>query len=87
MADLDEALRQDVQQEPTQELVWRECDGVGAASAEGDAASIEGEQAMVGEADAMSVATEVAENLLRAAEGWFGVDDPAFSVELIRRVA
>jgi len=87
MADLDEAFGQDVQQEAAQELDGRERDGAGAASAEGDAASVEGEQAMVGEADAMSVATEVAKNVLRAAERWFGVNDPALSVELIAESA
>jgi hypothetical protein len=29
----------------------------------------------------MSVTTEIAKDVLRAAEGWFGVDKPAFSKE------
>jgi hypothetical protein len=37
----------------------------------------EREQTLIGESDAMRVAAEIFEHLLRAAEGWFGVDNPS----------
>ena len=70
-----------MQQEAAQEL-WR-CDGhhsfviaVGIISpAESDLVVGEGDQAMVGDGDAMSVAGEIAEDMMGTAEGWFGIDD------------
>ena len=83
MADLDEALWQHVEEEPSQKLVGREGNGVAATSAEGDAAGVERNEAAVGKSDAMSVAAQVAENVLWSAEGRFGVDDPALSLKLV----
>ena len=37
---------------------------------------LEGDEAMVGDGDAMGVAAEIAEDVMGAAEGWFGIDDP-----------
>ena len=36
----------------------------------------EGNEAMVGDGNAMGVAAEIAEDVMGAAEGWFGIDDP-----------
>lgn len=36
----------------------------------------EGNQAMVGDGDAMGIAGEIAEDMMGTAEGWFGVDNP-----------
>jgi hypothetical protein len=55
--------------------------------AEGDAIVFEGHETMVGDGDAMSVAGQVVENLLGAAERWLGVDDPVLLAELPEEVA
>ena len=79
------ATGQHVQQEAAQKL-W--ClDGhhslvisVGIISpAEGDLMVGEGDEAMVGDGDAMSVAGEIAEDMMGTAEGWFGIDDPVLT--------
>jgi len=44
--------------------------------AEDDLAVVDVEEAVVGKGDAMGIATQVVEDLFRAAEGCFGVDDP-----------
>ena len=83
MADLDEALWQHVEEEPAQKLVWREGDDVAAPGAEGDPARIEGNEAAVGKPDAMSVAAQIAENVLWSTEGRFCIDDPALSLKQV----
>ena len=44
--------------------------------AEGDMVVLEGDEAMVGDGDAMGVAGEIAEDMMGTAEGWFGIDHP-----------
>jgi hypothetical protein len=44
--------------------------------AEGDLVVLEGDEAMVGDGDAMGVAAEIAEDVMGATEGWFNIDDP-----------
>ena len=44
--------------------------------AEGDLVILEGDEAMVGDGDAMGIAGEIAENVMGTAEGWLGIDDP-----------
>ena len=39
------------------------------------------DQAMVGDGDAVSIATEILQDVHGPAEGWFGVDDPVFAEE------
>ena len=39
----------------------------------------EGDQAMVGDGDAVGVAGEIAEDMMGTAEGWFGMDDPVLA--------
>ena len=46
------------------------------APAEADLPVVEGEESVVGDGDAVSVAAEVVEDLLGAGEGGLGVDDP-----------
>jgi hypothetical protein len=81
-ADANKAAGQHMQQEAAQELCGFERHhslviSVGIISpAEGDLIVGEGDQAMVGDGDAMRVAGEIAENMLGTAEGWFGIDDP-----------
>jgi hypothetical protein len=44
--------------------------------AEGDLIVLEGDEAMVGDGDAMGVAAEIAEDVMGTAERGFGIDDP-----------
>jgi hypothetical protein len=81
-ADANKAAGQHMKQEAAQELF--RFDGhhslaisMGIISpAEGNLVVGEGDQAMVGDGDAMSVAGEIAEDMMRAAERGFGIDDP-----------
>ena len=47
--------------------------------AESDLMVGEGDQAMVGDGDAVGVAGEIAEDMMGTAEGWFGIDDPVLT--------
>lgn len=91
VSDADETLWQQVQQETTQELICRERHrplsvAVGAVSpAEGDVAIRKGNQAMVGNGHSMGIAAEIAENIFRAAEGPFAVDDPLMAEQLTNK--
>jgi hypothetical protein len=49
------------------------------ASTKGDLAVVEGNQSVVGDGYAVSIAAEVVKHILRTTERWFGVDDPMFS--------
>ena len=46
---------------------------------EGDLAVLEGDQAMVGDGDAMGVTGQVVQDVFGSAEGWLGVNDPVLS--------
>ena len=82
VADADEAWREQMQQEAAQELVDRQAHDAllvavrGVSPAEADLAVGEGNQPAVGDADAMGVSAEIAQGVLRAAEGSLGIDDP-----------
>ena len=82
VADAAEPFRQDVEQEATDELVGVERHHLGLVvgaiilPAEADATVLAGEEPAVGDRDAMGVAAEIVEHLLRPAEGTLGVDDP-----------
>ena len=41
----------------------------------------DGFEAVIGNGDAVSIATEILQHVLGSAEGWFGVDDPVFAEE------
>jgi hypothetical protein len=84
-ANANEALGQDVPQEPPQEFVSRESHlplavpmGI-VFPAEGDLTVLEGEQAMVGDGNTMGVTRQVVKDVFRPAEGWFGVNDPVLT--------
>jgi hypothetical protein len=47
--------------------------------AEGDLIVGEGDEAVVGDGDAMSVAGEIAEDMMGTAEGRFGINDPVLT--------
>src|SRR6267154_554135 len=80
--DADQALGQDVDEEASQELVRRDGHDLLLAAcgvvlpAEGDSVLLEGDKTMVGDGDAVSVASQVMENMLCSAERWLGIDDP-----------
>src|SRR5215831_20178989 len=82
VADAMEAVRQRVQQEPADELVCREGHDLRAAvvaiipPAESHVLVCDADQAGVGDRNTMSVAPEIGQHLLRAAEGRLGVNDP-----------
>ena len=71
-----------MQQETSQELLRGECHlslfiAVGIVfPAKGNLVMLEGEQAVVGDGDAMGVAGEIAQHMMGSTEGWLGVDDP-----------
>ena len=81
-ADADKATGQDVEQETAQGLLRIERDHsllipVGIIlPAESNLVMLESHEAVVGDGYAMSVAGEIAEHMMRTAEGGLGVDDP-----------
>ncbi len=54
-------------------------DGSGVSPTKGDLPVGQRDQSMVGNGDTVSVATEILEHILGAAEGWLGVDHPVFA--------
>jgi len=82
VADADESLREQVKQKAAQELICVERHGKlpiamrAVSPAEGDLSVGKGNQAVIGNRHSMGVATEIAENIFRATEGPFTVDDP-----------
>ena len=93
VADAHEASGQHVEEEAAQELAGVERhDALLAAvgiipPAEVDALAVEGDQAVVGDGDAMGVAAEIAQHMFRSAEGRLGIDDPVLVVQLVASVA
>lgn len=81
-ADADEMAGQDVEEEAAHEFVGVELQGPGLVGmgvvlpGEGDGLPIDGEEAVIGDRDAVRVARQVLERLLGPAEGRFGVDGP-----------
>jgi hypothetical protein len=82
VADADEVLREDVQQEAPDELVDGEFEDLptvavgGVAVAEDDAMLIGAQDSPVRERNAMGVAAEIAQHALGPREGRLGIDDP-----------
>ena len=84
-ADADKAAGQDVEQETAQELLPTErhhslLSPVGIIlPAKGNPVPVEGHETVVGNGHAMGVAGEIAEHMMRTAEGGLGVDDPVLT--------
>ena len=84
MPDAMEAIRQDMQQEAADKLVRIERhDAVTSPSVapvifpfEADMLCIEGDEARIGDGDAVGVAGEIGEHLVGPGKGTFGVDHP-----------
>jgi len=52
-----------------------------------DSIIVERNQSMVGDGDAVRVASEIVQNMLGTAEGWLGIDDPVLMKELSEKLA
>lgn len=84
MADAVEAARQDMDQEPADELVGGQAHdlhpftalGAVVFPAERHDALVGTDQAMVGDGDAVRVPAEIGQHGFGSAEGRFGIDDP-----------
>lgn len=86
MSNFSEAGRQDVLDESANKLVGCECDSFAVFGGEGNTVFVDGLDALVGDADAVCVASEVLENLFRSRKRLFGVDDPIGFIELIKEL-
>ena len=85
MADLAEPAGQDVQEEAADEF----CGVQGhrlllipvsvIPPEEGDLAVLQGQDAVVGDGDAVGIAAQISDDLFRGAEGRLAVDDPLFA--------
>lgn len=88
VSDADEPARQNMQQEATQEFIHVESQEAllvvmsGVSPAEGDLVIKERNQTVIGDCDTMGVGTEVAEHVLRSAEGSLAINDPVGSEKL-----
>ena len=82
VTDAHEATRKQVKQEAAQELIDRQghepllATMSGVPPAKGDVALGESNQPVVGDGDAVGVSAEIAQRVLRSAEGPLGVNDP-----------
>ena len=93
VADADQALGQNVDQESAQELICGDRHDLLLAAvrivfpAKRDSIILERHQSMVGDGDAVRIAGEIVQNMLGTAEGWLGIDDPVFAEELSEKLA
>lgn len=89
--DTHEALRQDVKQKPTHELIRGKGHDSRLVAAgivpptKRDVAAIEGNEPVVGDGDTVGVAPEVTDDLLRTAEGGLGIDDPVLTKQCSKK--
>jgi hypothetical protein len=93
VADANQPLWQNVDQESAQELIG----GNGhdpllvavrvVFPAKRDSIILEGDESMVRDRDTMRIAREVVQNMLRTTERWLGVDDPVLSEKLSEKSA
>jgi hypothetical protein len=80
-------VRQNVEKETSEELLAGERHlsfllAVGVVlPGESDLVILKGEQAMIGDGDAMGVASQVAEHTVRSSERGFGINDPILTEE------
>lgn len=87
MSDADEAWREDMEKEAAKEFLGVKrhmaflAQGITGSDVEGDAIRVDGDEAVVGDADAVGVVAEVSEEIGGSAKRAFGVDDPGFGVE------
>ena len=93
MADADQALGQDMDQESAQKLMGRNGHDLLLAAVrivfptERNSIILEGNQSMVGDGNAVRITSKVVENMLGTAEGRLGVDNPMLVEELSKKPA
>lgn len=93
MPDADQALGQNVDQESAQKLICRNGHDLLLTAvriifpAKRDSIVLKRNQSMVGDGDAVRIASEIVQNMLGTAEGWLGVDDPILAKELSEELA
>jgi len=95
MADFGEALGQDVEKEASEELDCGEAEGFEAiavtvvlvSKSDGASLGIESAEAGVGDGDAVSVATQVIQDVLGTCHRALGKDHPALSLELAKQLS
>jgi hypothetical protein len=90
VADADEALGKDVQEEAARKLLEGEREGPGTVSsvvlvAEGDGLVINVQQPRIRDGDAVRVAGQVGEHAIGSIERWLGIDDPLGSACLAKK--
>ena len=83
VADLHEARRQDVKEEPFEELVVRERDLAAVLGREGDRLVGDLAKPVVRDPDAVGIAAEILVDVLCAVEGSLRVDVPLVSIEAV----
>jgi hypothetical protein len=87
VTDAHEAAWEKMQQETTHELIGGQSHDAlvvlmsRVTPAEVNLIIVESDESAVGDGDTMSIGAEVAEHMLRPAEGWLGVDDPVMAEE------
>jgi len=47
----------------------------------GDLAVLEGQQTLVADGDAVRIAAEILQHMIRSPEGWLGINNPVFVIE------
>src|SRR3989442_13767190 len=88
MADADEAVGNHVEEEAAEELIAVEVHDLQAVAVgvvtppEADAAVGDGDEAVVGERDAVGVAAEIREHMVGPGEGRLAIDDPGLLAQL-----
>lgn len=93
MANADQALGQNVHQEPAQELIRGDRHDLLLAAvriifpAKRHSIILDGNQSMVGDGDPMCITTEVVQNMVGTTEGRFGVNDPVLSEQFPKKLA
>ena len=88
MADADEATREHMQQEATQEFIDVKCQEsrffflCGVSPAVPVLVIQEGNEPVIGDRNSMSVGAEIAQHLIGSTERWLAVDHPSRRVKL-----
>ena len=83
VTNLDEAVGEYVEKEAANKLLGRDGDALAVLGAKANAARVERDDAVVGDADSMGVLAEVLEDLLGAGERSLRVGDPVLAKERV----
>jgi hypothetical protein len=93
VADADQALGQNMDQEAAQELHFGDRHDLLSAAVrivfpeKRDPIIPERNRSMVGDGDAVRLTSEIVQNMLGTAEGWLGMDDPVLVEALSEKLA